>query len=349
MELLNKLPYPTGMTQKEILDLLLREEYGYFPSRPDSVSVTVENPGSTHFAGKGYLQRLALTVKADFGEYSFPIYYVYPHNIQSPVPAFIHINFRDNIPDLYQPTEEILDRGFAVFTFCYKDVTSDDSDFTNGLAGIVYPDGKRKSDECGKLGLWAYAVSAVLEYALTLPEIDHGKISVAGHSRLGKTALLAGAYDDRFYCAFSNDSGCGGAALARENTGETIKDIAEKRFPYWFCENYRKYIDNEDSLPFDQHYLIAANLPHRAYVASAEGDTWACPKNEYLACVAASRYYEENGMTGFIHPNRFPSVREPLHEGMIGYHMRPGLHFQSREDWNYYIDYLEKQFAQGNE
>ena len=104
-------------------------------------------------------------------------------------------------------------------------------------------------------------------------------------------------------------------------------------------------IDNEETMPFDQHWLISANLPHRAYVASAEGDTWACPQNEYLSCVAASRYYEENGKTGFIPDGDTPKLRNPLHEGMIGHHMRPGLHFLSREDWNYYIDYLEKQFS----
>ena len=344
MELLNKLPYPNGMKKDDIVDLLLREEYGYLPARPDSVTVTVENPGIQHFAGKGYLQKLALTINAEFGSFTFPVYYVYPHNIEGPVPAFVHINFRDNVPDQYQPTEEILDRGFATLTFCYKDVTSDDGDFTNGLAGVLYPDGKRAHNACGKIGLWAYAASAVLEYALTRPELDKNRISVTGHSRLGKTALLAGAIDERFYCAISNDSGCSGAALARENTGETISRIL-KNFPFWFSEDYAKYADNEDAMPFDQHYLIAANLPHRAYVASAEGDTWACPKNEYLACVAASRYYEENGKTGFTHPDRLPNIREPLHEGMIGYHMRPGLHYQSREDWNYYIDYLEKQFA----
>ena len=348
MELLNKLPYPTGLSHDEIMDVLFREEYGYLPQKPDSVTVTVENPGIQHFAGKGYLQKLALTINAEFGSFTFPVYYVYPNYAKQPIPAFIHINFRDNIPDQYQPTEEILDRGFAVMTFCYNDVTRDNADFTDGLAGLVYPDGNRAPDACGKLGLWAYAASAVLEYASTLPELDKDRITVTGHSRLGKTALLAGAIDERFYCAISNDSGCGGAALARENTGETIKNIAEKRFPYWFCENYRKYIDNEDAMPFDQHWLIAANLPHRAYVASAEGDTWACPPNEYLACAAASRYYEENGKVGFIHPDRLPEVREPLHEGMIGYHMRPGFHYQSREDWNYYIDYLEKQFSKDN-
>ena len=344
MELLNKLPYPTGFSKNEILDVLFREEYGYLPKKPDSVTVNVDNPGIHHFAGKGYLARLSLTIHAEFGEFTFPFYYVYPLNAEKKVPAFIHINFRDGISDRYQPTEEILDRGYAVLTFCYENVTSDNSDFTNGLAGLLYKDGKRTPDACGKIGLWAYAASALLDYAVTLPELDADKISVVGHSRLGKTALLAGAIDERFYCAISNDSGCGGATLARENTGETIRAI-NKNFPFWFCENYKKYIDNEDSMPFDQHWLIAANHPHRAYVASAEGDTWACPKNEYLACVAASRYYEEKGKIGFVPDGNAPKLRNPLHEGMIGHHMRPGLHFLSREDWNFYIDYLDKQFS----
>ena len=340
MKILDVLPNPVSMSKEEILDLLLKEEYGVLPSAPYSVTATIEKCDKTFCAGKADLQTLQLHCKADWGEFSFPVYYVCPKNTNAPVPCFIHINFRDSIPDRYQPTEELVDEGYATLTFCYKDVTSDDGDFTNGLSGVVYPDGKRKSDQCGKIGLWAWAASAVMDYAVTLPELDHSKISVAGHSRLGKTALLVGALDERIYCAFSNDSGCGGSALHRGKTGENIRKITDV-FPFWFCENFKKYIDNEDALPFDQHYLIAANVPHRVYVASAIGDDWACPKNEYLACVAASEYYENNRGSGFVHPNRLPNVGECFHEGSIGYHLRDGNHYFSREDWQYYIKYLK--------
>ena len=174
---------------------------------------------------------------------------------------------------------------------------------------------------------------------MTLTELDHARISVAGHSRLGKTALLTGALDERFYCAFSNDSGCSGAALSRNKQGETIRKIYDT-FSHWFCENYEKYADNEDALPFDQHYLIAANVPHRVYVASAVNDLWADPKNEYLSCVAAGEYYEKMGLCGFVHPDRLPVPGECFHDGYIGYHIRSGNHYFSREDWKYYIKYL---------
>jgi len=144
------------------------------------------------------------------------------------------VNFRDDNPDRYQPTEEIIDNGFAVLTVCYKDVTSDDGDFTNGLAGVLFPDGKRGADDSGKISMWAWAASRLLDYAETLSDkLDLEKSVVCGHSRLGKTALVAAMFDSRFKFSYSNDSGCSGAALARGTTGETVEDICD-RFPFWF-------------------------------------------------------------------------------------------------------------------
>ncbi|MBR6709360.1 MAG: acetylxylan esterase [Clostridia bacterium] len=342
MKQFHNLPDPCGMSKEEILSLLLNEEYGTLPSAPDSVSAALEKCDRTFCAGRADLQTIRLTCRAEWGEFSFPVYYVCPKEVNTPVPCFIHINFRDLIPDRYQPTEELVDAGYATLTFCYTDVTSDDGDFTDKLAGIVYPDGRCTDNQCGKIGLWAWAAGAVMDFAMTLPELDHDRISVVGHSRLGKTALLAGALDERFFCAISNDSGASGAAISREKEGETIRKITD-RFPYWFCENYKKYADREDELPFDQHFLIAANAPHRVYVASAEGDTWACPENEYLACVAASEYYRQKVGTGFVHPNRLPAVGEALHDGKIAYHCRAGEHYLGREDWQLFIRYLNAQ------
>jgi hypothetical protein len=335
------LPDPRGLSREEILEILMREEYGQIPAAPHTVTATLESCDKKFCAGKADLQIYTLRCDADFGTFSFPLYYVCPNNAPSPVPAFIHINFRDLIPDRYQPTEELIDAGYATLTFCYKDVTSDDGDFSDGLAGVLYPDGVQTEDGCGKLGMWAWAARAVMDFAQTRPELDHARIAVAGHSRLGKTALLTGAIDPRVSCAFSNDSGCSGAAIARENTGETVRAIT-KNFPFWFCKKYFDYIDNEDSMPFDQHYLLAANAPHAVYVASAVEDLWACPENEYLSCVAASEYYENAGVGSFVHPDRLPVIGDAFHEGRIGYHLRAGKHYFSREDWLLYLAFRNK-------
>ena len=338
-DLLKRLPSPAGMNKAEIMKLLLTEEYGFLPEKPDSVSAEEDSIEENFCAGKAVLKKLRLTCHTGYGDFTFPVSFIYPTKRNPPVPCFVHINFRDLVPDRYLPIEEIIDSGYAVLHFCYKDISSDDGDFENGLAGLVYPDGKRTETQCGKIGLWAWAASRVMDYAMTVPLLDQKRISVVGHSRLGKTALLTGALDERFYCAFSNDSGCSGAAVSREKQGETIQKIFQV-FPYWFCKKYGKYAGNEEALPFDQHFLIAANAPHRVYVASAVEDTWSDPEYEYLGCDAADVYYKNLGMKGFVHPDRDPVPGDFFGAGEIGYHLRAGTHYFSRDDWQLFIKYF---------
>ena len=338
MKLPASLPSPLTLPRQEITDLLLQEEYGFLPPAPTSLEVEEVSCNKRYCAGKAPLKELKFTAHCEFGDFSFPVQYFCPKS-DKPVPCVVLLKFSESFSQLYLPAEEVADLGYAVLSVCYLDISSDNGDFTNGLAGLVYPDGQRQPNQCGKIGLWAWAAIRLLEYALTLPELDHTRISVAGHSRLGKTALLAGALEPRFFCAWSNNSGCSGAALARNNTGETVAAICRK-FPYWFCENYMKYADHEDTMPFDQHFLLAANAGHKVYVASAIEDAWACPENEYLSCVVASDYFEKVGQAGFIHPQRLPEVGDTFHAGDIGYHLRPGCHYMSREDWNLFIQFV---------
>ena len=266
MKLLDRLPSLKGKEKDEIVDLLLHEEYGYFPNIDISVDVTLESKNERFCAGKAVQEKLEFHCKSELGEHTFPVSFIYPSN-QKASPAFTYISFYSE----HKPTEEIIDNGYAIISMIYKDVSSDDGDFTNGIAGLLYKNGERGDTDCGKIGIWAWAASRVFDYALTRDEVDHSRVSVIGHSRLGKTALLAGMLDERFYCAFSNDSGCSGAAIARETGGETIADIC-RVFPVWFCKNYYKYANNEETMPFDQHFLIAANYPHKVYAASALED-----------------------------------------------------------------------------
>ena len=334
---------PELLTRDEMLDVLQKEEYGYLPPKPDNVSFEVEAVPrlSWHFcAGKASLQRL--TVSCEMGEktFFFPATVVVPRK-EGPHPFFVLINFGPESPHRYCPTEELVDNGFAVLSFDYNDVTTDDQDFTNGLAGVLYPDGKRKPTDAGKIAMWAWAAHRIMDYAETDDRLDCSRSCVCGHSRLGKTALLAGATDTRFSVAYSNDSGCSGAAITRDKVGENVKEIYT-RFPYWFCENYEKYQNLEHKMPFEQHYLLAAVAPRKVYVASALEDTWADPTSEFLCCVAASEVYEKMGLTGFVQHNRLPETNEVYHEGNIAYHVRNGEHYFSREDWNKLMMYMKK-------
>ena len=340
-KIIEELKLPPLKSREEMLDIILKEEYGYIPPKPESLTFEVtENIIRNFCAGKAKANKIIAKGRVCGREFSFPFYSVIPTN-EGKYPFFVHVNFRDAIPDAYMPTEEIIDNGFAVLSFCYKDVTDDNDDFTDKHAGVINPDGKRDPSSAGKIALWTWAAHRVMDYAQTLDCLDLKNSVMCGHSRLGKTALLTAATDERFAFAYSNDSGCSGAAIARKSGGETIKDIC-KSFGYWFCENYNKNIDKESEMPFDQHYLISVIAPRCVCVGSASLDEWANPKAEMLNCFASSETYEKEGRVGFVAPDRFAEVGECFFEGSIGYHLREGLHYFGREDWNKLIAFVNK-------
>ncbi len=335
-ELLNKRNLPELKSRSEMLEILQSEVYGYIPRKPDLIEFEVKTDIVKNFcAGKAHLNKIIAHCKIDGDDFSFPFYATLP-TAAGKHPFFVHINFRDAVPDRYMPSEELIDAGFAVFSFCYEDVTHDNADFSDGLAGILYKNEKRPSSGAGKIAMWAWAAHRVMDHAKTLTDVlDLSSAVVCGHSRLGKTALLAAATDERFAYAYSNDSGCTGAALTRGKSGERIRDIMAK-FPYWFCENYKKYIDKEETMPHDQHFLISSIAPRKVLIGSAAEDAWADPISEFLCCIAASSAFDN----GFICDNRLPEIGDKFFSGDLGYHLRTGTHYFSREDWNRLIDFI---------
>ncbi|MCL2508122.1 MAG: hypothetical protein FWF05_02980 [Oscillospiraceae bacterium] len=324
----------------EIKNLIQSEGYGFLPPPPKGMRIEELDTEDRFCAGKVTLTKVLLTAEMENGEYAFPVYCAVP-NTGRAFPAFIHINFRDDVPDRYMPTEELCDNGFAVFSFCYKDAAPDDGDFSGGLAGLVLDGQKRAESDPGKIALWSWSAMRVMDYIQTLDAVDKKNIAVIGHSRLGKTALFTGALDERFAFTVSNNSGCGGAAITRDKQGESITRICQNLW-YWFCEKYKSYADDAARLPFDQHFMLAAIAPRRVYVASAKEDIWADPVSEYLACAGASEAYEFLGEQGFVCPDRLPVAGESFHEGKIGYHMRAGTHYLGREDWLKVMEYIKR-------
>ena len=335
-EKLNERNLPELRSGAEMRDLLLAEEYGYLPPKPNEITFEVQENYIPNFcAGKADAKRIIANCVMGDKSFSFPFYAVIPVK-DGKYPFFVHINFRDDIPDRFMPSEELVDNGFAVFSFCYKDVTSDDDDFTNGLAGVIYENGKRKPSDAGKLSMWAWAAQRIMDYGyINCEKLDLNCAVVCGHSRLGKTALLTAATDERFRFAYSNNSGCGGAAIFRGKKGETAEKIYNV-FPYWFCENFGKYGNRENEMSFDQHYLLASIAPRFVCVGSATKDAWADPVSEFLSCVAAGEAFNKP----IECDDRLPVVNDVWFDGDIGYHFREGLHYFGREDWLRLIEFI---------
>lgn len=328
----------------EYVDILCREEYGMPVPAPDEEwfeELPLSFSDKRFCASDAPKQRVIAHARVCGREFSFPFWAIIP-KAEGKYPFIIHCDFEDLLPSKYTPAEEIINNGFALFSLCHKDITSDDGDFTSGLAGIVSLDPERRAQtESGKIQMWAWANMRVMDYAATKADkLDLSRSAVAGHSRLGKTALVTGMLDTRIKYVIDNESGCGGSALARGTTGEKIADIT-KNYPYWFCENYKKYA-GVDPL-FDQHFLLASIAPRYVLVGSADEDYWACPPSQFLCCAAASKAWENLGLTGFVAPDRLPEVGDDFKEGSVCYHLRAGDHFFSRFDWNVYMEIIKSE------
>ena len=317
---------PALKSREEMLDVLQKEVYGYMPEDPTEISFSIKKNVDDNFcAGHAYLHEVTVTCTVNGNEFSFPFRMALPKGTEK-VPFFVYIGFTRSTSK-YLPTEELIDNGYAVLYFNYEDVATDDKKFDNGLSLALYPDGNRGDTDPGKIAMWAWAASRVLDYAETNDRLDMARAGVCGHSRTAKAALLAGATDTRFQFTYSNNSGSTGAAISRRKSGETVARITDL-FPYWFCKNYKQYASREAQMPFDQHWLLASIAPRKVLVGSATKDANADPLSEQLGCLAASPAFENGFVCDVV-----AVAGDEFFEGDIGYHLREGTHYLSRTDW----------------
>ncbi|WP_420849587.1 alpha/beta hydrolase family protein [Paenibacillus montanisoli] len=339
------------LRRPELLELFAEHVYGRQPlQRPETMTFTAASQAgcldgkairkSIHidFSGENGGQgriRLTLYVPADAaaGKKRYPAFLLFDHGRLSAVPE------GDSPSSPFWPVEQILASGYAATMIAAEDIDPDEHDgFRNGVHGIFDPqDRPRAADAWGTIAAWAWGLSRAMDYLETDPDVDPARIAVIGHSRGGKTALWAGALDERIAMVVSNESGCTGAAVSRGKAGERVHQI-NKAFPHWFSENYKRYNHKEDELPVDQHLLLALIAPRLLYVSSAAEDEWADPVSEYLSLQLAEPVYRLFGADG-VAAEPFPQLDSPLHTERCGYHVRAGQHDLTKVDWMYILGF----------
>lgn len=357
--------------RKELLKLFADQMFGHAPPESGTLSWKVVEAGDA-FEGLARRKQIRVTLTTAHGELPIDLLLYYPAKSSRPCTTFLGLNFRGNhgetndpavllpsswVPDSKDgtsvnnkatekgrgaqahrlPVELIVREGCAVATAYYGDIDPDfDDNFENGIHKL-FPEHRPDDthpDRWGSIAAWSWGLSHLLDVLQEQPEVDAQKVIVFGHSRLGKTALWAGATDTRFAGVISNDSGCGGAALNRRIFGETVGRI-NASFPHWFCRNFRQYNENETKMPFDQHQLLALIAPRLLHVASATEDLWADPRGEFLATKAASPIFVQLGVGG-LEIEEFPKPDEAS-IGHVSYHLRAGKHDLTAADWEHYL------------
>lgn len=351
----------------ELKKLFQHYMYGELPP-PVKVEAKVEDEDAKAFGGKATLKDITLTFG---GKHKVHLLLAIPNKRTGPVPVFVGLNFAGNHATLHQswirvPTswmygnrkgvknnraseagrgtevdtwaiEDTIDRGFAVATVYSGDIEPDRADVREGVQA-VFDQGKRP-EAWGTIAAWAWGIHRVLDYLVTVPELDAGRIIVVGHSRLGKTALLAGAFDERIAVVMPHQAGMGGTAPSRGTVGESVKRI-NTSFPHWFNGNYKLFNDVPEKLPFDQHCLVALCAPRPVLFTNAQEDSWANPDGQFEVLQAADPVYRFLGAGGLEAKSR-PELGT-LTDGKLGYWIRAGKHSMARADWKIFVDYASK-------
>ena len=333
--------------RQELIDCLSKNLYGYAPPAPKEVRA--EFTGADNwlaFGGKAKGEFWKLSFDTPGGEFSFPIRVSIPKDVEKP-PVVVYMFLSDRYP---VPAEEILDNGFALVQMYYHDVEHDVNKpedyfggFKGGLGEKFFGGRQREKTEPGKVTLWAYAASRVMDYLQTRDDINKERIAIAGHSRLGKTALWCKAQDPRFFLAMGNNTNYGGGGLIRGHIGEDLPDFLKGGSFDFFCEGWKDFENVPHAeLPFDQHFLLACHAPGLVYLTGATQDEGMDPKSEFLSCCAASAVYKMLGKKGLVCNDEMPAPLEYLHEGEIGFHYKDSGHFFSRKDWMGFLAFFER-------
>lgn len=350
--------------------------YGAAPA-PATISSLVEREDRQFFGGKATKKEVTIA----FGPPETPrihLLLVVPNARKKPAPVFVGMNFCGNHalvkdPSVALPTawiyshypgvknnrateagrgtqvdvwslEQSIERGYALATFYSGDIDPDRADVREGIQPHFLKKGLTKPGphEWGTIAAWAWGISRAVDYLLTDKDLDKDRIAVVGHSRLGKTALLAAAFDDRIALAIPHQAGCGGTAPSRGKVGESVKQIND-RFPHWFNGTFKEFNDQPERLPFDQHCLVALVAPRPVLFSNAIEDQWANPDGQFQVLRAADPVYR------FLNAGGLDAKSVPesgkLIDSKLGYYIRPGKHSMTREDWKIFLDFADKQFG----
>lgn len=379
----------TEKRRPELKKLLAHYMYGEIPPKPEKLAFKSKVVDKKFLSGKATLKLVTISIRGSEVP-KIDLMVVTPNDVRSPAPAFLAMNFCGNhavhadpripLADSFfgngckgcvnnhateaargaqaadWPIETIVERGYAFATFANADVDSDRGDVSDGVYAWLArertgsPTNSLTRDR-GCIAGWAWGFQRCVDYLVTDKDIDPKRIAAVGHSRNGKTALLAAAYDERIALAIPNQAGCGGTAPSRveekfatpQANGRPIAEtiaVINKNFPHWFNAEFKKFNATPERLPFDQNALIALMAPRPVLLSNAEGDQWAYPSGQFAALKAAEPAYALL-KAGGCDASEMPPLGK-LVDSKLGYYIRAGRHSMGNEDWMVFLQFADR-------
>jgi hypothetical protein len=364
--------------RKELIEFFTNEMYGRSPGRPSDMRFEITDTDTKALGGKAIRKQVVIYFTGKTNGPKMEVLIYLPANAKKPVPVFLGLNFWGNqainpdpgikiseswieesggtyvdlscvknnkatencrgINSSQWPVETLLERGYGLVTAYRGDI---DSDFYNGFTNSLYsqyPELQGRGDNFCAMSAWAWSLRRIMDYLETDKNINASKVALFGWSRLGKAALWAAAQDERFAMLISIQSGAGGVKLFHRGVGENIRRLCTV-FPHWYCANFKKYMDKDTCLSFDQHMVIALVAPRPVYISSAADDKNADPEGEFEGAKAAEPVYKLLKKEG-LPAERQPPINQPVF-GQIGYHVRSGNHNVTSYDWEQYLHFAD--------
>jgi hypothetical protein len=204
-------------------------------------------------------------------------------------------------PEQLAATNQAIQHGYAFVTFnngdCGEDTTLRLADgswaYRTTRFYPAYP-----NYDWGLLRAWAWGVSRIVDYLETDPSVDKTKFIVTGVSRTGKSALIAGAYDDRIAMVAPVASSGGGTPAYRysgsvpDRGGKEGLTEMVRKYPNWYSDHLHQFWGQPDKLPFDEHWLIALCAPRPFISLEGDHDQNVNQNGVYHSLVAAKPAYE---------------------------------------------------------
>lgn len=351
------------LRRPEILKLYEAEIFGRVPATAPKVRFEVLEKDVAAFDGVALRKHVVAHFGDKPGAPAVNVMLYLPAKASGPVPVVLHITFGgDPLPgdrpgqtptsatpprrlNDTGPVAEVISRGYAYVILRYTEIQPDNAaGRTQGVMGLAMTPGQTVPgpDEWGTIGAWTWGLSRIVDYLETDSAVDAKRIALVGHSRLGKTALWAGATDSRYALIYSSQAGEMGSALSRRDYGETVDDMAAN-FGYQFAGNFQKYSGHWNDMPVDAHMLISLSAPRPVLVSAGSGDQWSDPRGEFLSMVAAGPVWRLLGQSD-LGTTEMPALDVPVATGTLAFLNHNGPHAVTPLDWKTFLDFADRFF-----